>query len=45
MIVLIVVVGPCSIHDPVAAIDYAGRLAELKQDSLRPAVGRYARLF
>ena len=25
---LIVVVGPCSIHDPEAALDYAGRLAE-----------------
>jgi len=24
---LVVVVGPCSIHDPVAALDYAGRLA------------------
>ena len=26
---LIVVVGPCSIHDPAAAIEYAGRLAPL----------------
>lgn len=26
---LLVVVGPCSVHDPVAALDYAGRLAEL----------------
>ncbi len=26
---LIAVVGPCSIHDPAAALDYAGRLAEL----------------
>jgi 3-deoxy-7-phosphoheptulonate synthase len=25
---LLVVVGPCSVHDPVAAIDYASRLAE-----------------
>ncbi len=24
---LLVVVGPCSIHDPVAAVDYASRLA------------------
>jgi 3-deoxy-7-phosphoheptulonate synthase len=35
---LIVVVGPCSIHDPKAALEYAGRLAkireELKQDLL-----------
>jgi 3-deoxy-7-phosphoheptulonate synthase len=27
---LLVVVGPCSIHDPAAALDYAGRLAELR---------------
>ena len=26
---LLVVIGPCSIHDPVAALDYAARLAEL----------------
>ncbi len=26
---LLVVVGPCSIHDPAAALDYAGRLAAL----------------
>jgi 3-deoxy-7-phosphoheptulonate synthase len=26
---LFVVVGPCSIHDPDAAVDYAGRLAEV----------------
>jgi len=26
---LLVVVGPCSIHDPVAALDYAARLAEV----------------
>ncbi|HEY1355782.1 MAG TPA: hypothetical protein VGF09_05645, partial [Solirubrobacterales bacterium] len=25
---LLVVVGPCSVHDPDAALDYAGRLAE-----------------
>ena len=28
---LIVVVGPCSIHDPVAAVDYAERLAALRE--------------
>ncbi len=28
---LLVVVGPCSIHDPVAALDYAQRLAELAE--------------
>ena len=26
---LLVVVGPCSVHDVEAALDYAGRLAEL----------------
>jgi 3-deoxy-7-phosphoheptulonate synthase len=29
---LIVVVGPCSIHDPAAALDYARRLAPLSAD-------------
>ena len=29
---LLVVVGPCSIHDPVAAIDYARRLADLSRE-------------
>jgi 3-deoxy-7-phosphoheptulonate synthase len=28
---LVVVVGPCSIHDPVAALDYARRLAPLRE--------------
>ena len=28
---LLVVVGPCSIHDPAAALDYAGRLAVERQ--------------
>jgi 3-deoxy-7-phosphoheptulonate synthase len=28
---LLVVVGPCSVHDPVAALDYARRLAEVRQ--------------
>ena len=27
---LAVVIGPCSVHDPVAAMDYAQRLAELR---------------
>ncbi len=27
----LVIVGPCSIHDPEAAIDYAGRLLEMKR--------------
>ena len=26
---VLIVVGPCSVHDPEAALDYAGRLAEL----------------
>ncbi len=28
---LLVVTGPCSVHDPKAALDYAARLAELRQ--------------
>ncbi|MEK9988324.1 MAG: 3-deoxy-7-phosphoheptulonate synthase, partial [Halieaceae bacterium] len=28
---LVVVVGPCSIHDPVAAMDYAGRLKTIAE--------------
>ena len=28
---LLVVIGPCSIHDPVAALEYAGRLAEQRK--------------
>jgi 3-deoxy-7-phosphoheptulonate synthase len=28
---LLVVIGPCSIHDPVAALDYARRLAALAE--------------
>lgn len=29
---LVAIVGPCSIHDPKSALEYAGRLAELKQE-------------
>ena len=29
---LAVVVGPCSVHDPVSALDYAQRLAELRHE-------------
>ncbi|KAA8815629.1 3-deoxy-7-phosphoheptulonate synthase [Bifidobacterium rousetti] len=29
---LLVVVGPCSVHDPAAALDYARRLAKLKDE-------------
>ncbi len=32
---LVVVVGPCSIHDPVAALDYARRLRALADDLAR----------
>jgi 3-deoxy-7-phosphoheptulonate synthase len=28
---LMVVVGPCSVHDPIAALEYAGRLRELAE--------------
>ncbi|WP_422749318.1 3-deoxy-7-phosphoheptulonate synthase [Mycobacterium sp. WMMD1722] len=28
---LLVVVGPCSVHDPVAAVDYAARLAQVAE--------------
>lgn len=28
---LLAIVGPCSIHDPAAALDYAGRLAEVRE--------------
>jgi 3-deoxy-7-phosphoheptulonate synthase len=28
---LLVIVGPCSVHDPVAALDYARQLAELRR--------------
>jgi len=28
---LVVIVGPCSVHDPVAAVDYAARLAALRE--------------
>ena len=42
---LLVVVGPCSIHDPAAALDYATRLADAARTSRRPARDRHARLF
>ena len=29
---LLVIIGPCSIHDPVAALDYAARLAKLAEE-------------
>ena len=35
---LFVVVGPCSIHEPAAALEYAGRLARLAERVARRAV-------
>lgn len=29
---LLVIIGPCSIHDPVAAVDYAGKLLSVKRE-------------
>ena len=29
---LVMIVGPCSIHDPAAAMDYAGKLADLRTE-------------
>ncbi|GAA4211042.1 3-deoxy-7-phosphoheptulonate synthase [Actinocatenispora rupis] len=29
---LLVIVGPCSVHDPAAALEYAGRLAEVTRE-------------
>ena len=28
---LLVIAGPCSVHDPVAALEYAGRLREVRE--------------
>ncbi len=42
---LLVVVGPCSIHDYDAAIDYATRLAALKRELAEHTDHRDARLF
>jgi 3-deoxy-7-phosphoheptulonate synthase len=41
---LMVVVGPCSIHDPVSAMDYAGRLAALAEE-LREKVFMVMRVY
>ena len=32
---LLVVTGPCSVHDPKAALEYAARLAELREQARR----------
>ncbi|NCZ83710.1 MAG: 3-deoxy-7-phosphoheptulonate synthase, partial [Betaproteobacteria bacterium] len=34
---LLVVIGPCSIHDPAAAVEYAHRLMEQRAGTLRDA--------
>jgi 3-deoxy-7-phosphoheptulonate synthase len=41
---LAVVVGPCSIHDPAAALDYARRLAALRRD-LAPSLEIIMRVY
>ncbi len=35
---LLVVIGPCSIHDPMAALDYAGKLLALKRELERDLI-------
>ena len=35
---LIVIIGPCSIHDPAAAIEYARRLAPIRERLKRPSL-------
>jgi 3-deoxy-7-phosphoheptulonate synthase len=42
---LAVVVGPCSIHDPKAALEYARRLADIRDRLERQPRDRHARLF
>ena len=37
---LLVIVGPCSVHDPVAALDYARQLAEIRRAEQKLALGR-----
>ena len=34
---LVVIAGPCSIHDPAAALEYAGRLKAIADAVRRPA--------
>ncbi len=41
---LVVVAGPCSIHDPDAALDYARRLRKVADEHCEGAVRRHARL-
>ena len=42
---LLVIIGPCSIHDPTAALDYAGRLAEVRRAARGRPGNPDARLF
>ena len=42
---LLVVVGPCSIHDANGALEYAGKLNALRKEFAEPAGNRHARLF
>ena len=42
---LMVLVGPCSIHDTNAAMEYAKKLLKLKQELSEDLLDRYARLF
>ena len=41
---LLVIVGPCSVHDPAAALDYAGRLRALRDRQHAGPAGRDAGL-
>ena len=41
---LVVIVGPCSIHDPDAALEYAGRLAKAGRGAARRPAGGDAHL-
>ena len=41
---LLVIIGPCSIHDPAAALEYADRLANVARGAVRPSAHPDARL-
>ncbi|MEE4243929.1 MAG: 3-deoxy-7-phosphoheptulonate synthase, partial [Kangiellaceae bacterium] len=41
---LLVIVGPCSVHDPKAAIEYAGRLAQVREH-LKPQLEVVMRVY
>jgi len=40
---LLVIIGPCSVHDPRAALEYAGRLAALRAELADALAGRRSR--